>query len=126
MEEVGFADQFVESDTELIEKMEVVAKDIPILVDVGIEVDFRDHLVGFNMKIVEHLFMNDLVVVGDELCVAEHVVVRNEIASVVILTCVDKDLHIAAHIDFFVVDVKFVAAGVDLLVTDVDEGLFLK
>lgn len=42
MEEVGFADQFVESDTKLVEQLEVVAENIPNLVDAGIEVYFHD------------------------------------------------------------------------------------
>ena len=40
MEEVGFADQFVELDAEPTEQLEVVAEDIPNLVDVGVEVGF--------------------------------------------------------------------------------------
>ena len=42
MEEVGFANQFVEFDRELVEKLEVVAKGIPKLVDDGTEVGFHD------------------------------------------------------------------------------------
>lgn len=71
------------------------------------------------MEIVEHLVVNDLVVVGGDLYVVEHLVVSNEIVGVVSLVCVDGDLHI-------VVDVEFVANGVDSLIADVDEGLLLK
>ena len=42
VEEVGFADQFVELDAEPGKQLEVVAKDIPNLVDAGIEVGFHD------------------------------------------------------------------------------------
>ena len=42
MEDVGFFDQFVELDTQLVEKLEVVAKGIPKLVDDGTEVGFHD------------------------------------------------------------------------------------
>ena len=42
MEEVGFFDQFVESDTELVEQLEVFVEDIPNLVDVGTEIGFHD------------------------------------------------------------------------------------
>ena len=41
MEEVGFVDQIVESYEKLLEKLEIVAEDIPNLVDVGIEVGFH-------------------------------------------------------------------------------------
>ena len=100
MEEVGFSDQFVESDTKPIDQLEVVAKDIPNLVDDGMDIGFHYYLVGSDMEIVENLVMDDLVVVGDELCVAEHLVVSNEIASVVSLACVDGDLHITIDVDF--------------------------
>ena len=42
VEEVGFANQFVESDTKLAKQLEVVAKDISNLVDVGMDIDFHD------------------------------------------------------------------------------------
>ena len=71
------------------------------------------------MEIVERSVVDDLDGVGDELCVAEHLVVRNETAGVVILACIDGDLHIVA-------DVEFVFVGVDSLVIDVDEGFLLK
>ena len=106
--------------------MAVVAKDIPILVNVGIEVDFHDHLARSDMEIVEHLVVADLVFVGDELYVAEHLFVRNEILVVVSLACVDGYLHIAIDMNFFATDVEFVVAGVDSLVADVDEGLLKK
>ena len=41
VEEVGFFDQFVESNIELVEKLEVVSKDIPNLIYVGMEVGFH-------------------------------------------------------------------------------------
>ena len=71
------------------------------------------------MEIAEHLVIDDLVVVGGELCVAEHLVVSNEIAGVVSLACVDVNLHVVA-------DVELVFAGVDSLVADVDEGFLVK
>ena len=40
VEEVSFADQFMEPNAEPIEKLEVVAEDIPNLVDVGMEIGF--------------------------------------------------------------------------------------
>ena len=51
------------------------------------------------MEIAEHLVMDDLVVFGDELCVAKHLVVRNEIAGVVSLACVDGNLHVDADVE---------------------------
>ena len=42
LEEVGFADQFVEPDVEPAEQLEVVAEVIPNLVNVGVEVGFHD------------------------------------------------------------------------------------
>jgi len=62
--------------------------------------------------------MDDLVIVDDELCVVEHLVVRNEIIGVVSLACVDGDLHIFSDVNFF-------SAGVDSLVVDVDEDLLM-
>ena len=62
--------------------MEVVAKDIPILVDAGIEVGFHDQSFGSDMETIENLVMDDLVSIGGELYVVEHLVVRNEIVSV--------------------------------------------
>ena len=75
----------MESNTKLVEQLEVVVEDIPNLVDVGIEVDFHDQMVEFDMEIVEHLVMDDLVVVGDELYFVEHLVVSHEIGGVVSL-----------------------------------------
>ena len=75
------------------------------------------------MEIAEHLVMDDPVAVGGELYVAEHLVVSNEIAG---LTCIDGGLHVGSNVEFVAIDVKFVAAGVDSLVADVDEGLLLK
>ena len=56
--------------------------------------------------------MNDLIVVGGELCAAENLVVSNEIAGVVSLACV--------------VDMDFVVVSVDSLVVDVNEGFSMK
>ena len=69
------------------------------------------------MKIIEHLIMDDLVVV--DLYVAKHLVVRNETIGVVSLECVNGDLHVVA-------DVGFVAIGVDSLVVDVNEVFSMK
>ena len=80
---------------------------------------FHDQSVGFDMEIAEHLVVDDLVVVGDELYVVEHLVVRNEIVGVVSLACVYGDLHSA-------IDVEFIVVGVDSLVANVDEDLMLK
>ena len=71
------------------------------------------------MEIVECLVMDDSVVIGGELCIAEHLVVRNEIVSVVSLECVDRDLHVPT-------DVKSIVVGVDSLFVDLDEGLLMK
>ena len=71
------------------------------------------------MEIAEHLVMDDLVAIGGDLYVAEHLVVSNETTSIVILECVDGDLYI-------VVDMEFVIASVDSLVVDVDEDLLIK
>ena len=53
------------------------------------------------MEIVEHLVVDDLVVVGGELCVVGHLVVSNEMVGVEILTYVSEELHISADMDFF-------------------------
>lgn len=58
------------------------------------EIFFHDWLVDSNMEIVEHLVMDDLVAIGDELCVAKHPVVSNEIIGIVSLARVNGDLHI--------------------------------
>ena len=110
--DVGFVDQFVESDTEPAEQLEVVAEYIPNLVDVGMDIGFHDQL-------VEHLVVDDPIVVGGELCATEHLVVSNEIAGVASLACVDGDLHVVANVElgFF---------GMDSLVIDVDEDLLMK
>ena len=42
MEEVGFFDQFIEFDTEPIEKLKVVVEDIPNLVDARMDIGFHD------------------------------------------------------------------------------------
>ena len=83
VEEVGFVDNFEESDIEPTKQLEVVAKDISNLVDARTEVGFHVQLVESDMVIVEHLFMDDLIVVSGELCVAEDLVVSNEIAAIV-------------------------------------------
>ena len=116
MEEAGFTNQFF---VELEEQVEVVAKDIPNLVDVGMEIGFHDQLVESDMEIIEHLVVNDPVVVGGGLYVAEHLVVSNDTASVVCLECVDGDLHV-------VVDARFFATSVDSLFVDVDEDFLVK
>ena len=63
--------------------------------------------------------MDDLIAIGSELYVTNNLVVSNEIASVVSLACVDRDLHVAT-------DVEFVVVGVDSLVANVDEDLLMK
>ena len=68
------------------------------------------------MEIAEHLVMDDLIVVGDELCIKKNLFVNNENAGIVSLTCADEDLHVATNM-------KFVAIGVDSLVVDVVEDL---
>ena len=112
--EVGFVDQFVESDTEPTEQPKVV-KDIPNLVDAKMDIGFHDQLVESDMETTEHLVVNDLVAVGGELCIAEHG-----------LACIDGDLHVGADVEFFVVDVGFVATGADSLVADLNEVLLMK
>ena len=71
------------------------------------------------MEIVEHLVMDDLVVVGNKLSIAEHLVVSNKIARVVSLACVDGDFHVVANVELIFV-------GVDSLVIDVDEDFLMK
>ena len=105
--EVGFVDQFVESDTKLVEQLEVVVEDILNLVDARIEVGFHDQLVESDMDIAEHLVMDDLVVVGNDFYIVEHLVVNNEIVGVVSLACVDGDLHVSTDMEFFDADVEF-------------------
>ena len=78
------------------------------------------------METTKNFVVDDLFVVGGELCSIEHLVVRNEIVGIVILACVDGDLYITADMEFVIVDVQFVVAGVDSLVANVDEGLLLK
>ena len=46
------------------------------------------------MEIAKHLVIDNLVTIGDELCVAEHLVVSNEIVRVEILAYVSEELHI--------------------------------
>lgn len=141
VEEVGFADQFVDLDAELVEQLEVAAEVIPNLVDVRVEVGFHDQFVESDMETVEHLVMDDLVdvggdlnvvvhlamdhlvVIGGELCIAEHLVVSIEIAG---LVCIDGDLHVGANVEIVVADMGFVATTMDSLVANVDERLLLK
>lgn len=109
----------MEPDTKLLEQLEVVAEDIPNLVEARMDIVFYDQSVGSYIEIIEHLIMDDPVAIGGELCVVEHLFVSNEIASVVSLACVDGDLYITA-------DVEFIVPRVDSLVIDVDEGLMMK
>ena len=83
----------MESNIELVEKLKVVAEDIPILFDSGKKVGFHDQLVGLNMEIVEHLVIDDPVAIGGELYVVEHLVVTNEMVGVESLEYVDGDLR---------------------------------
>ncbi len=61
----------MEPAIELVEKLEVFVENISNLVDARMEIGFHDYLVEFEMEIVEDLVMDDLVGVGDELCVVE-------------------------------------------------------
>ena len=119
MEEVGFVDQFVESDTKLVDKLEVVAEDIPNLVDARMDIGFHDQSIESDMEIEKHLVIDDLIVVGGELCATKHLVVSNEIAGVASFSCVDGDLHVVS-------DVELVFSGVDSIVVDVDEDFLMK
>ena len=103
VEEVGFFDQFVESNTEPIE--EFVAEDIPNLVDAELDIDFNDQLVGSDMEIVEHLVMDDPIAIGGDFYVLEHLVMRNDNFGVEFLSCIDGDLHIAANMNIFAIGV---------------------
>ena len=102
----------MESNIDPIEQLEVVIEDIPNLVDARMDIGFHD-------QFVEHLVVDDLVVVGGELFVAKHLVVSNEILGVVSLAYVDRDLHIIA-------DVEFIVSSIDLLISTVDEDLLMK
>ena len=119
MEEVGFVDQFVESDTEPAEQLEVVAKDIPNLVDARMDIGFHDQSIDSDMEIVEHLVVDDPIIVGVELCVVENIFVSNDIAGIVSLTCVDGNLDIFS-------DVEFIFSGMYSLDIDVDEDFLMK
>ena len=70
------------------------------------------------MEIAKHLVMDDLVSIGDELCVVENLVVSNEMVGVESLAYVAKD--------FFTTDVELFVAGVYSPVVDVDEDLLMK
>ena len=63
--------------------------------------------------------MDDLVVVGDDLHILDHLVVRIDMVGVESFAYIIEGLHI-------VVDMEFVVVGVDSLVADVDEGLHSK
>ena len=91
MEENGFVDQFMKSNAEPVEKFELVTEDIPNLVDTEMDIGFHDLLVGSDMEIVEHLVMDDLVVVGGDLYVAKHLLVSNETANVVSFSYVSEE-----------------------------------
>ena len=65
------------------------------------------------------MVIDDLIAIGGELCVIEHLVVRNEISGVVSLACVDGDLHVVANMEL-------VFTNVDSLFIDVDEDLLMK
>ena len=64
------------------------------------------------MEIIEHLVMDNQVVVGDELHVAEHFFVSNEIAGVGSFGCVGDGFHIFVGVDFFL-DLPIVSIDVD-------------
>ena len=63
--------------------------DIPNLVDARMDIGVHDQSVRSNMEIVEHVVMANLVAIGGELFIAEHLVASNEIAG---LACIDGDL----------------------------------
>ena len=121
VEEVGFVDQFVESNTKPTEQLEAVAKDIPNLADVGMEIGFHDQLVESDMETTEHLVVDDLVDVGGDLYVAEHLVVDDPVVVQGEL-CIAKNLVVTNETDgvngnlHVVADAGFVATGVDSLV----------
>ena len=71
------------------------------------------------MEIMEHSVVDDPIVVGSGLYVADHLFVSNESVGVVSLECFDGDLHVVSDVEFFV-------ASVDSLVIDVDEDLLMK
>ena len=101
----------MEYDTKPAEQLEVVVEDIPNLVDAGMEIGYHDDL-------VEHLVMDDPIVVGVELCVVGHLVVRLEIYGVVSSTCFNGDHHVAD-------DVELIFDGVDSLVINVNEDFLM-
>ena len=78
------------------------------------------------MEIAEHLVMGDLVAIGGEFYVVEHLVVSNAMVGVEILAYIAEELHIIADMEFVATDVDFVTASVDSLVVDVDEDLLMK
>ena len=119
---IGFYDQLVESNMETTEYLVMDG-----LVDFVGDLNVVEHLVmddpvaiggdvGGDFYIAENLVVDDPVAIGGELCIAEHLVVSNEIAG---LACIDGDLHIGADAGFF-------STGVDSLVSNVDERFLLK
>ena len=64
--EVGFVDQLEDSYLEPMEKLVVVAKELPNLVDVVVEIGFHDQLVESDMEIMENLVMDNQVTKGDD------------------------------------------------------------
>ena len=90
--------------------MEIFSEDIPILVDARVEFSFHDQSIRSDMEIIEHLVMDDLLVVGNELCIAKHLVVSNEITDVVSLACVLGDLHVTTNMGFVSINVEVVVA----------------
>ena len=108
--EVGFVDQCVDSNVEPIEKLVDVTVEIPNLVDVGIEIDFHDQLVMSDMKIKEHLVMDNQVVEGDDPYVVDMDVVSMVVASVdSIVADVIEDLH--DTVDLYVPDVELLVVN---------------
>lgn len=93
-----------------VEKLVVVYKNIPNLVDDGVEIGFHDHLVESDMEIIEHLVMDDPIAMGD-------LIMSNEILSVGSLEFVgdatNMDLVLDLHVVIMVVDL-------DALVYDMD------
>ena len=70
------------------------------------------------MEITKHLVVDDLLSIGGEVYVVNHLVMRNEIVGVDCLAYVVEGLHIYTNMEFFV--------GVDSLVTIEDEDFLMK
>jgi hypothetical protein len=108
--EVGFVDQCVESDTEPLEQLVVVAEELPNLVDAVVEIGFHDQLVESDMEIVEHLVVDNQVAKGDDPYVGDMDVVDMDVAGVDSLVVdVVEDLHDTA--DLYVPDVDLLVVG---------------